>query len=50
MRAIELAPESGFNHANLKTILCGRGAVNEAQQSFEQACALGVERACGRRC
>lgn len=49
-RAIGMAPESGFNHQNLGIVLCGRGLASEAQKSFEQACALGVERACGRRC
>ncbi|RVU42580.1 hypothetical protein EA187_15440 [Lujinxingia sediminis] len=49
-RALELTPESEYRHENLGIVLCGRGAEDEARRSFEQACALGLERACGRRC
>ncbi|RAL22986.1 hypothetical protein DL240_08840 [Lujinxingia litoralis] len=49
-RSVTMAPESGYMHENLGIVLCTRGALREARRSFEQACALGWERACGRAC
>lgn len=49
-RAVTMAPESGSMYENLGIVLCARGAVVEADRSFEQACALGRESACMRAC